>query len=244
MVLPPDKVNTMKKMSLHAALLSILTVLCWPSFADAQGQRKIVLGEKQFRESFLQKVTVSGGIRAGFMFKSASNRVDVHDLFIHLPHDVNEQEAMLCVTMVSRDGRYTASWEYAIGMQPSGAIAVNLPSKYQEQIANYSTDELVVLAAITSKDCLSGEMRYVPSSWGETDTSDYVLYVNSGSEDTVVAIPGRTERVPCEKIKSDGTVAFDTKCTIGRELVGDAKSIYLLRNNFGKRLPNVEVQMR
>lgn len=244
MVLPPDKVNTMKTMSLHAALLSIVAAVALCSVVAAQEQRKIVLGEKQFRESFLQKVTVSGGIRAGFMFKSASNRVDVHDLFIHLPHDVNEPEAMLCVAMVSRDGRYAASWEYALGSQPSGAIAVTLPSKYQEQIASYSTDELVVLAAIANKDCLSGEMRYVPSSWGGTDKSEYILYVNSGSEDTVVGIPGRTERVQCEKIKSDGTVAFDTKCTIARDLLGEAKSIYVLRNNFGKRLPNVEVQMR
>jgi hypothetical protein len=244
MVTPPDKVNTMKKFPFHAALLSTVAMICLSSFAGAQEQRKIVLSEKQFRESFLQKVTVSGGIRAGFMFKSTLNKVDVHDFFIYLPYDINEQEAMLCVNMVSRDGRYTASWEYALGRQPSGAIAVNLPSKYQEQISGYSTDDLVVLAAITNKDCLSGEMHYVPSSWGETDKSEYILYVNSGSEDTVVGIPGRTERVQCEKIKSDSTVAFDTKCTIGKDLIGEAKSVYLLRNNFGKRLPNVEVQMR
>jgi hypothetical protein len=212
--------------------------------ATAQEQRRIVLRDTQFKESFLQKVTVSGGIRAGFMFQSSMDHIDIHELYIHLQQDIEEPDAMLCVSMVSRDGRYTASWEYAIGQQSHGSIAVNLPSKYQEQIADYSTDALVVLAAITKKDCASGENKYVPASWGENHKSDYLLYVNSGSADTVIGIPGQKEKIQCGKIDSGSTVAYDTKCIIGKDMIGDSKSIFLVRNNFGNRLPNVEFKMR
>ena len=219
-------------------------ILCFVTNSIAQEQRVIVLQDAQFKESFLQKVTVSGGIRAGFMFQSALTRVDINELYIHLQHDVDDGDAMLCVNMVSRDGRYTASWEYALGQQQSGSLAVTLPSKYHEQIASYSPDGLVVLAAIAKKDCASGDNVYVPASWGKVHTSDYVLYVNSGNTDTVVGIPGNTERIKCMKINSESTVAYDTKCVVEKDAVKDAKSLFLVRSNFGNRLPNVELQVR
>lgn len=225
-------------------IFSTAVLLCFVSNAIAQEQRVIVLQNTHFKESFLQKVTVSGGIRAGFMFQSGLERVDINELYIHLQHAVDEKDAMLCVNMVSRDGRYTASWEYGLGQQQSGSIAVNLPSKYQEQIASYSPDGLVVLAAITKRDCTSGDNMYVPASWGKMHKSDYVLYVNSGNTDTVVGIPGNAERIKCTKINSESTIAYDTKCVVEKEVVKDAKSIFLVRNNFGNRLPNVELQLR
>ena len=234
----------MKRFSNLLLLFSAAILLASIVSATAQEQRRIVLRDSQFKESFLQKVTVSGGIRAGFMFQSSMDHVDIHELYIHLPQDIEEQDAMLCVNMVSRDGRYTASWEYALGQQSHGSIAVNLPSKYQEQISGYSTDALVVLAAITKKDCASGERQYVPASWGEKHELDYILYVNSGNAETAIGIPGKKEKIQCSKIDSGSTVAYDTKCIMEKDMIGDAKSIFLVRNNFGNRLPNIEFQLR
>lgn len=225
-------------------LVFTAAILCFVTNSLAQEPRMIVLHDAQFKESFLHKVTVSGGIRAGFMFRSTLERVDINELYIHLQHDVEEKDAMLCVNMVSRDGRYTASWEYALGKQQSGSIGVALPSKYQAQLASYSPDGLVVLAAITKKDCLAGDSIYVPASWGKMHASDYVLYVNSGNTETVVGIPGNAERIKCMKIDAESTIAYDTKCVVEKDAVKDAKSIFLVRNNFGNRLPNVELPVR
>lgn len=227
------------------SLLSVTaTLFAFLSNGLAQEQRVIVLGDNQFKESFLQKVTVSGGIRAGFMLPSAVERVDMNQLFIHLQQAVDEKEAMLCVNMVSRDGRYTASWEYALGPQSPGSLAVNLPSKYKEQIAGYSPDSLVVLASVTKKDCASGDDIYVPASWGQPHKSEYEIYVNSGNTDTVIGIPGHAERIKCAKIAAESTVAYDTKCVVEKDAVKEAKSIFLVRSNFGNRLPNVELRVR
>jgi len=227
------------------AFLSLTVVLfCFLTNILAQEQRVIVLNDSQFKESFLQKVTVSGGIRAGFMLPSPVERVDINALYIHLQQAVEEKDAMLCVNMVSRDGRYTASWEYALGQQSPGSLAVNLPSKYKEQIAGYSPDGLVVLASVTKKDCTSGDNIYVPASWGQPHKSDYEIYVNSGNTDTVVGIPGNAERIKCAKINLESTVAYDTKCVVEKDAVKEAKSIFLVRSNFGNRLPNVELQVR
>jgi hypothetical protein len=210
----------------------------------AQSPRKIVLNDGQFKESFLEKVTVSGGIRAGFMHPSSLERVDLHQLYIHVQRPVEEEAAMLCVNMVSRDGRYTASWQYSLGPQQPGAIQVEIPSKYQEQVSAYTPDALVVLAGITAKDCLSAEMRYIPASWGMANTSTSVLYVNSGNTDTEIGIPGLTERIACTKISADSTIAYDTQCEVRNDLLKEPKSLYLLRKNFGNRLPNVEFPVR
>jgi hypothetical protein len=227
-----------------AILCFFLALFTVHNSVQAQNQRKIVLTENQFKESFLEKVTVSGGIRAGFMYSSPLTHVDVHKLYIYLHRDLEEQDAMLCVNMVSRDGRYAASWQHNIGRQPTGAINVELPSKYREQISNYTPDALVVLAAITNNNCSSPEVKYIPASWGEVNQSDFVLYVNSGNTDTVIGIPGQTERIPCSKIAAESTIAFDTKCIVNREILMEPKSIFFVRTNFGKRLPNVEFPVR
>jgi len=210
----------------------------------AQNQRKIVLTDNQFKESFLEKVTVSGGIRAGFMYQSSLDHVDVHQLYIYLHRGLEDQEAILCVNMASRDGRYAASWQYELGKQPAGTINVELPSKYQEQISSYSPDALVVLAAITKQTCSSQDLKYIPVSWGEVHDADFILYVNSSNTDTVIGIPGQTERIPCTKITAESTIAYDTRCVVNNEILREPKSVFFVRNNFGNRLPNVEFPVR
>ena len=232
------------KVFLQSLLSSAAVILVCASTSAAQEPRRIVLNDGQFKESFLDKVTVSGGIRAGFMYQSQLGHADIHELYVHLQRDIVEQDAMLCVNMVSRDGRYSASWEYALGKQPAGSFVVDLPSKYQEKIVGYSPDALVVLAGITKKDCASSEMKYVPTSWGAMPASDYVLYVNSGNTDTIVGIPGHAERIQCTKIVADSTVAYDTRCILGKDILNEPKSVFLVRNNFGNRLPNVEFPVR
>ena len=225
-------------------LYSTVIIFCFVTNSMAQEQRRIVLDKQQFNESFLDRVTVSGGIRAGFMFQSPLDHVDIHELYVILQHDIEDQDAMLCVNMESRDGRYAASWEYALGKQSAGSIAVSLPSKYQTQVSNYSTDALVVLAGIAKKNCGSGDMQYVPTSWGEVDKSNYILYVNSGNTETIIGIPGQTQRIQCSKINADDTIAYDTRCIIAKDILDEPKSIFLVRKNFGSRLPNVEFPVR
>jgi len=234
----------MTKYFFRPFLYAAAIIFCFAEHSVAQEQRRIVLNDEQFKESFLDTVTVSGGIRAGFMYQSPMDHVDIHELFVNLQHDIEDQDAMLCVNMVSRDGRYSASWQYALGKQSAGSIAVSLPSKYQEQVSSYSPDALVVLAGIAKKDCASGEMKYVPTSWGEVAKSDYILYVNSGNTDTIIGIPGQTARIQCSKIIADSTIAYDTRCIIAKDILEEPKSIFLVRQNFGNRLPNVEFPVR
>ena len=225
-------------------LYATTVIFCFATHSVAEDQRRIVLNEKQFKESFLDTVSVSGGIRAGFMYQSPLEHVDINELYVNLQHDIEDQDAVLCVNMVSRDGRYSASWDYALGKQAAGSIAVTLPSKYQTQVSSYSPDALVVLAAIAKKECGSGEMKYVPTSWGAATKSDYILYVNSGNTDTIIGIPGQTERIQCAKITADSTIAYDTRCIIAKDILDEPKSIFLVRKNFGNRLPNVEFPVR
>lgn len=236
--------RTRNRCSLFAWAGAALAACCvaWP--AAAQEPRKIVLSDNQFKESYLEKVTVSGGIRAGFMRQSALEHIDLNELYIQLQHDVNEQDAMLCVNMVSRDGRYAASWQYPLGVQPAGSMLVDLPSKYRAQISGYAPDALAVLAGVAHKDCLAGEMRYVPASWGVGSASEYVLYVNSGNTETEIGVPGAAGRIPCAKIAADSAIAYDTQCLVPKNLIAEPKSIFILRNNFGNRLPHVEFPVR
>jgi hypothetical protein len=235
----------MIKNFLRPAVCATAVILCFATHSLAEEQqRRIVLDDKQFKESFLETVSVSGGIRAGFMYQSSLQHADINQLYVSLQHNVDDQDAMLCVSMVSRDGRYSASWEYPLGKQTAGSIAVTLPSKYQAEISKYSPDALVVLAGIAKKNCTSGDVKYVPTSWGEPVQSDYILYVNSGNTDTIIGIPGQKERIQCAKISADSTIAYDTRCVIAKGILDEPKSIFLVRQNFGNKLPNVEFPVR
>lgn len=225
-----------------AALFS--TLFCRPELVSAQQQRKIVLSQNQFQESFLEKVTVSGGIRAGFMQQSLLSKVDLEQLYIHVLRDIEEPSAMLCVNMVSRDGRYAASWQYDLGKQTAGLLQIEIPSKYQEKISSYTPDSLVILAAISQQDCATGNLKYLPASWGPANDRNYLLYINSGNTETSTGIPGMAERGTCTKISADSTIAYDTTCTVNKELLATPRSIFVLRNNFGNRLPNVEFPLQ
>jgi hypothetical protein len=227
-------------------LLKILSLIIGiiPGTLFAEEAQKIVLTESQFKESFLDKVVVSGGVRAGFMYQSSLKKIDINQLQVHLRQETKDENALLCVTMVSRDGRYSAIWDYPLGKKTTGSISVNLPSKYSKQISDYSSDSLVVLAAITTGDCSNNNISYIPTSWGTSAGSEFLLFVNSGGLDTDIGIPGESKKISCSKIEADNTVAYDTLCKIEKEHLVDPKSIYLIRKNFSNRLPLIEFPVR
>ena len=241
---PPALPKSLSRIASLLLATLVLGSLYQVETASAEQQRKIVLSQNQFQESFLEKVTVSGGIRAGFMQQSLLSKVDLEQLYIHVLRDIEEPSAMLCVNMVSRDGRYAASWQYDLGKQPAGLLQMEIPSKYQEKISSYTPDSLVILAAITQQDCATGTLKYLPASWGPATDTNYQLYINSGNTETSIGIPGLAERGTCTKISADSTIAYDTTCVVKKELLTTPRSLFVLRNNFGNRLPNVEFPLK
>ncbi len=229
----------------HIALYFTVLFIGLSTVAGAEDQRKIVLEKSQLHESFLGKVNVSGGVRAGLMYKGTLQMVDFDKLYVYFRQgDKFSNDTTLCVNMVSQDGRYSSSWEHLLDKQVENTIVFSLRSEHKEQISKYASSELVVLASVAQGGCSSNDKKYVPTSWGFTEHSDYILFVNSGGTDTVIGIPGRRERVPCEKIIDGSAIAYDTKCVVGKELLEQAKNIYLVRNNFSNKLPEIKIPLR
>ena len=80
---PEERATTKRCAALLALTCGSIAIFCasWPAIGEEQ--RKIVLNDAQFKESYLEKVTVSGGIRAGFMHQSALEHIDLNALYIY-----------------------------------------------------------------------------------------------------------------------------------------------------------------
>lgn len=219
----------------------LLSIVC--SIAD--DNTVVVVNELQLNESFIDKVNVSGGVRAGLMLSSSKQSVDFDQLYIYLG-DKGESSAqsVLCVSMVSNDGRYSSNWEHRLEQQKTGPIKFSLKSKHKEQLAAYTPSELVVLASVAQESCQSKKQQYVPASWGFVQDGKYILFVNSGGADAAVSVSGRKERISCDKILNGKTIAYDKKCEIDQSIIGQEKKLSLHRSNFNNTLPDVKIELK
>lgn len=213
--------------------------------AIADNNAVVVMDESQLNESFIDKVNVSGGVRAGLMLNGSKQSVDFDQLYIYTG-DGNEPLAnsILCVSMISNDGRYTSNWEYPLNQQKRSTITFSLKSRHKEQLAAYASSELVVLAAVAQESCESKNLEYVPASWGFVQNGNYVLFVNSGGADAAISIPGRKERIPCDSILNGKTIAYDKKCEVDKSLIMQTKRMYLQRTNFNNKLPDIKITLK
>lgn len=151
---------------------------------------------------------------------------------------------MLCVSMVSRDGKYSARWQSELPDDYQGGLAAELKSSYAQQLRQYAPDEIAVLAAI-GESCPSRKVSYVVSSWGpvEAPPDRVTLLANPGSLRAMVLVRSEDRyEINCTSIKADNTVAYDTRCEIPSSAVLQGAHAQLVRRNFGKRLPSVHLE--
>ena len=171
-------------------------------------------------ETFSDTVKVSGHIRAGVMYRSSDNhtlRLPPESIILDLgqiPHDT------VCGKIISMDGKYEASFSTDSLAGRKGRVQLQLKSRFGK-LEEYDSGAITVLAYESDPSCRK-ILRILPAAWYESsaDSDTLTVLLNAGSFDTSLLLypkgKRRPESLPCRKIESGQSVAYDTLCEIER----------------------------
>lgn len=166
-------------------------------------------------EVYYTKIPVSGGVRVGVMAFETRDKIAPASFFVKIPQHT---QSKLCVEISSRDGRYQAKVPYAINGFEPGVYELSLPTKYRNELKNYTIRDITILAKIV-KTCDQEAECYVLSAWNKPSFSNQQVYIYLNSEqftELVLVNPrNSTEHIiECETIVEPITTAYNCLCKV------------------------------
>lgn len=187
-------------------------------------------------ELWLDKVPISGNVRVGLMIES-DNEIERASLkpkqfFANIPKISENDNIKLCAELSSKDGRYSARLDYPITAKDFGNKIFILPTKYEEKLAQFGTNEVAILASL-SNDCNRKPDAYVLSSWYHSDLineKNISVYVNLISKTSLAYKESDSlKKSPTKCITlDDPKVAYNKKCTISLEKIKDSTTLSVI----------------
>ncbi|MDY0259929.1 MAG: hypothetical protein RBR41_09730 [Desulfovibrio sp.] len=171
-----------------------------------------------FKESFDQAVPVSGNIIAGLRFGDGAKKISANGTFLAPP-----QGRDVCVRVVTRDGRFSASNIYRLAndeqlSQANAAGRVHLSPithSYAEKLVNYVVDDLAVSAFMASEGgCAAGKTPYVPQIVSQGTEKVFTVLVNSGGRSCRLTLQPNRKSVQCARFSNGARIAYDQECVM------------------------------
>ncbi|MCO6411379.1 MAG: hypothetical protein J5I92_01420 [Thiogranum sp.] len=233
-----------------ALKLARVFVACVATAAIADAAPLVAeLDEKSFQESYSPEVSVSGAVIVGVASSRALTGSATGSLAVFSPPDIGENKA--CLTMVSRDGAYYLRAVFTMKVpQAQSGEPVQLPfrSGKRDVLKDYQTGDIAMLA--TRGDCSSsGQSYYLVDEFDDKLKSaapEFVrVYVNSfGATDVYYKIGDAGELVECAFIDAGQRTSFDYFCDLQWSSIAAAPPVQILRERFGRELPDVHLNLR
>jgi hypothetical protein len=215
--------------------LCLLSSLVIPAMAQ---QAKLSLADPQaFRESMLQPsqgITASGtrsGLRAvetlvGLRAGQADEGFDSASIRLWLGASPAKSE--LCLRIISRDGRYSASGRYRRDPGPAGTPALEVPTRYGDALKAYIATDMAVQAYAAGNVC---DIQKAPELFvalmGKGAGADVITAQVNAPSSRIRAqmLDGEKplqEPVLCENIETGPRIGFTGECRlkIGKAAAG------------------------
>ena len=212
-------------------LLALLFCFCCILLTTTATAETIRLNQDQFRESYTEEVNISGAVRTGVMYATSSKHAMPDSLYIDLGKGSDQ---ILCVKMISVDGRYGADFEYSLTSNISGLTRFQLPTTFKDVVTGYSAEQIAVLAEIKPA-CKSKSIQILPASWGSPKPDTLKVFLNSGVDTTYLKLylqKGGSKKQPCQAVKAERGTAYDTACSISDPGSYDLSKTKVIRKNF------------
>jgi hypothetical protein len=226
-------------------LFTFATALaCWPGWAVAQ---KVVRAELvgAFNERLNPDVVVSGSVVVGVSSTASFDGAGLTQLAVYPV----ARPTLVCLTVESHDGVYSARNEYAVSGDVSAGAPVQLPydsSKYLQELAGYA-DQSIALRATQSPcaDAVRATAVLPLQRMGHLAERALRFYVNSmGATDVFISTD--TDEGSCRLVPGRQT-SFDYLCEISMPDLTDANStplrVRVERERYGRPLPVAEVEI-
>lgn len=181
-------------------------------------------------EVYYNKIPVSGGVRVGVMAFETREKIAPASFFVKIPQHT---QSKLCVEISSRDGRYQAKLPYEIrGLEP-GLYELNLPTKYRNELKNYTVRDITIIAKIV-KTCDQEAECYVLSAWNKPSFSSQQVYIYLNSEqytELVLTNPRNSTKhiLECETIDEPIKTAYNCVCKVAGYNLNEFSDIRIRR---------------
>ncbi|MDD4702401.1 MAG: hypothetical protein PHI96_09290 [Desulfovibrio sp.] len=221
-----------------ARALCMLTLLACPAFADPMTE--IRANVERFRESYDQAVPVSGSAIVGLRLGESSESASVRSMYLVPPPDMD-----VCVRVITRDGRFSASniYTYATPEQVRQAATGDkvrlspITLRYADVLSAYGMDDLA-FSSFSARvgACMPEISVYLPQvASPDMDWKTLTVLINSGGRYSRILLRSGKYSVPCRGITKGAHIAFDQKCVIDATLLaGGVNALTLvLDDGFG-----------
>ncbi len=195
----------------------------------------------RIEENYSPLISVSGSPRAGVMIGNTDEPLARGKIWVTLPQ---QSSGMLCVSIQSRDGRYSADIEAQLDRRLAGDYELNFDTEYKDELSGQQGTYLGMLATVR-EDC-EGEIRSVLlSRWEEERATNQVsVLINSARLQTSLLIPqadGQERTVNCNPLDETPLVAFDKKCVFEISDSDRLSDTMILRRRFRSYLPPISL---
>jgi hypothetical protein len=188
----------------------------------AQAQEIVKFTGGDFNEEFRESAQVSGSLVVGVL---AAGLQDGTGSLVSTRVPKDWGGGSVCVSVISSDGLYNARNAYQIGKEWAGKNAeIEHDTDYTEELRTMSSDKVAV--RVWSGDCENEKTEYTPALWNTLPSAkiaELKLLINSFRADEVYLYPSpdAIEPISCSRIEDDGHTAFDARCTVSSEYLGD-----------------------
>lgn len=188
--------------------------------APAEAETLRLVQPDLFHEEFAGGADVSGELLAGLAYGSGAAELDLDALSLHYPEKA--AYGQVCIKLTTSDGRYWAQNAYA-GEPADEPAAIPVPTRYEDQLREYRTTDLLALASTGPCDGERGAL--VPVRLAPKQGADVLVAhvnVNRGDVGATLERDGRViasdER--CDRPTSSH-VAYSRICVLPISEIGD-----------------------
>lgn len=190
----------------------------------------------QINESYTETVKVSGTFLLGIQISSQDELEKLNILF---PTD---SKGKLCVDISSIDGHYKAYIEHELSSNISGVVELNFPSKYQEKLTKYKSNELAINSRLASS-CNDSAFTSLLSSWSNDFTKkNIIILIRSDARKDVAYLNNSNNSVKCQKFKNEYTVTYDKYCELNDIDIKSIQNIIIKRKNL-REIPDEIIEL-
>lgn len=172
-----------------------------------------------FTERYAGNTQVNGQFLSGLVYAGKASAGVFNDLKLGLRRDGTAAPAMICVRIVTDDGRYWAANMYRASKAFDVPPTVPISTRYTEQLDAYDAASVLMLATL-AEDCNDAAGKvYVPGVIGtESAERKLVAYVNVSQSKVLASLQttdgGLAERGTCRKPAGGARVTYSHVCEI------------------------------
>ncbi|SHF37446.1 hypothetical protein SAMN05444279_13222 [Ruegeria intermedia] len=201
-------------------LISLLPLLLAAPVHASEDNPEIAIArpaEGVVNDHFDETPKTSGGVLVGLRFAPLGQDLfDPANVRITPPR---EEDSLVCVSGVSKDGLYWSRTPYRTDAPAASAQVLQLQpfaqARYESRLRTYGWGAMAIVA-FESKDpdCFAFDNRFLPEIPPNSDSRRLIIYVNSNSQKLEATLETVDTSLQAECQEQDDTrVAFDYACS-------------------------------